>query len=126
MNPAPETIPVPLRDDGHGGLRVGQTRVSFESVWHMHQQGASASDIVKAFDTLDPADVHAILAWALRHSEDVGAYLRGRDEEAAQIRRHLEDAGLTPTLEESARLKEILVARQKELQGTGDATVSDG
>lgn len=27
-----EAIPVPLRDDGHGGLHVGQTRVTFESV----------------------------------------------------------------------------------------------
>jgi hypothetical protein len=31
MNLALEAIPVPLRDDGHGGLRVGQTRVSL--VW---------------------------------------------------------------------------------------------
>jgi hypothetical protein len=35
MNLTLEAIPVPLRDDGHGGLRVGQTRVGLESVWHM-------------------------------------------------------------------------------------------
>ena len=38
MNLALEAIPVPLRDDGHGGLRIGQTRASFESVWHLHQR----------------------------------------------------------------------------------------
>ena len=59
-----ETIPIPLHDDGHGGLRVGRTRVSLESVWHMHQQGASAAEIVRAFDTLQLADVHAVLAHA--------------------------------------------------------------
>src|SRR5438093_4141279 len=116
-----ETIPIPLHDDGHGGLRVGRTRVSLESVWHMHQQGASPADIVRAFDTLQLADVHAVLAWALRHSDDVGAYLKRRDEEAARIRRQLEEAGLTPTREESAELKGKLMARRKDLQprGTG-------
>ncbi len=63
MNPTLEAIPVPLRDDGHGGLRVGQTRVSLESVWHLHQQGDSPADIVRAFGTLQLADVHAVLAW---------------------------------------------------------------
>jgi uncharacterized protein (DUF433 family) len=128
MNLTPEAIPVPLRDDGHGGLRVGQTRVSLESVWHMHQQGASPAEIVRAFDTLQLADVHAVLAWALGHADAVGAYLRRRDEEAAQIRRQLEEAGLTPTREESAKLKERLMARRKDPQprGTGDAALSDG
>src|ERR1700740_3340947 len=108
MNITLEAIAVPLRDDGQGGLRVGQTRVSLESVWLLHQQGASPAEIVRAFDTLDPADVHAILAWALRHPEDVAAYLRRRDEEAARIRLELQAAGLTPTPEESAKLKEKL------------------
>src|SRR5438094_667096 len=106
MNLALEAIPVPLRDDGHGGLRVGQTRVSFESVWHLYEQGASPTEIVQAFDTLSPADVHAVLAWALRQPEEVDAYLKRRDEEAAELRRKLEEAGITPTRDESAKLKE--------------------
>jgi uncharacterized protein (DUF433 family) len=111
MNLTLEAIPVPLRDDGHGGLRVGQTRVSLESIWHLHLQGGSPADIVRAFDTLRLDDVYAVLAWALRHSEDVAGYLKRRDEEATQLRRQLEEAGLTPTREESAKLKEKLTAR---------------
>ncbi len=128
MNVTLEAIAVPLRDDGRGGLRLGQTRVSFDSVWHLHQQGASTAEIVDAFDTLDLADVHAVLAWALRHTEEVSAYLKRRDEEAASIRRHLEEAGLSPNREESAGLKEKLLARRQELQrrGTGDAALPDG
>ena len=123
-----EAIAVPLRDDGHGGLRVGPTRVSLESVWHLYQLGASPADIVRAFDTLQLADVHAVLAWALRHADDVAAYLKRRDEEAAQIRRQLEQAGLTPTREASAELKAKLLARRRDSQprGTGDASPSDG
>jgi uncharacterized protein (DUF433 family) len=128
MNVILEAIPVPLTNDGHGGLRVGETRVSLESVWRLHQQGASPAEIVQAFDTLQPADVHAVLAWALRHRDEVDAYLKRRDEEAAQIRRQLEEAGLTPNPQESAKLKEKLEARRQQLhrQGTGDAALSDG
>src|SRR5947209_12530610 len=117
-----EAVPVPLTNDSPGGLRVGNTRVSFESVWHMYQQGASPADIVRTFDTLQLADVYAVLAWALRHSVDVDAYLKRREHEAAEIRRQLEEANLTPSREESARLKEKLMARRQEVQrqGTGD------
>src|SRR5712692_3983349 len=108
MNLTLEPIAVPLRDDGHGGLSVGPTRVSFESVWHLYQQGQSPVEIVQAFDTLHQADVCAVLAWALRHAEDVDAYLKRRDDEAAQMRRKLEEAGITPTPDESALLKETL------------------
>jgi uncharacterized protein (DUF433 family) len=123
-----EAIPVPLRDDGHGGLRVGETRVTFESLWHTHQQGASPAEIVEAFETLDQADVCAVLAWALRHPDDVNAYLKRRDEEAAQLRSKLEEAGIAPNQEESAKLKEKLIARRNELQRQGavDAAFSDG
>ena len=94
----------------------------------MYQQRASPAEIVQAFDTLHPADVCAVLAWALLHPADVAVYLKGRDEEAAQIRRQLEEAGLTPTPEESAKLKEKLMARrdERQRQRAGDATLSDG
>jgi hypothetical protein len=72
-------------------------------------QGASPADSVRAFVTLQLADVYAVLAWALRHSEDLGASLKRRDEEAAQTRRQLEEARLTPSREESAKLKEELL-----------------
>jgi uncharacterized protein (DUF433 family) len=124
VNLALEAILVPLRDDSHGGLRVGRTRVSFESVWHMSQQGASPAEIVQAFDALDPADVYAVLAWALRHPLDVSAYLKRREEEAAELRHKLEQAGIAPSPDESAKLKEKLLARLQQ-QRAGDAAVPD-
>jgi uncharacterized protein (DUF433 family) len=128
MNVALEAIPVPLRDDGSGGLRVGPTRISLESVWHLHQQGASPAEIVQAFDMLDLADVCTVLAWALRHPEELNAYLKRREEEAAEVRSQLEASGLTPTREESAQLKEKLMTRWSEgqRQRAGDAALSDG
>ena len=128
MNLLLEAIPVPLRADGHGGLRIGQTRVSLESVWHQYRQGASPAEIVQAFDTLHLDDLYLVLAWALRHPEDLDAYLKRRHEEAVQLRRQLEEAGVTPSQEESAQLKEKLRVRWQEIpsQRAGDVAPSDG
>lgn len=112
MNITPTVIPVPLRDDGMGSLRVGKTRVPLESVLALHGQGQTAERIVEAFDTLELADVHAVLAWALRHPNDVAAYLKESDEQAEEVRRQLEAAGITPTREQSVRFREQLLARK--------------
>jgi uncharacterized protein (DUF433 family) len=76
MNLLPEAIPVRLRDDRHGGPTVGQKRAYFESVWRLHRPGASPLEFLQAFPTLDVADVCAVLAWALRHPQDLDAYLK--------------------------------------------------
>jgi uncharacterized protein (DUF433 family) len=85
MNVPLEPITVPLRDDGHGGLRVGNTRLRLESLLAVRAQGGTVEDLVEAFPTLELADVHAVLAWVLRHPEEVKAYRRRRSEEAAGI-----------------------------------------
>jgi uncharacterized protein (DUF433 family) len=120
-----EAIQVPLRDDGQGGLRVGHSRVSLESVWELSQQGAGPAEIVRAFDSLNLADVYAVLAWALRHPEELEAYLKRRDQEAVEIRRELEEAGLTPSTQESTALREQLTARLRDRRAADDAPLSD-
>jgi hypothetical protein len=57
--------------------------------------------------------VYAVLAWALGHPDDVEGYLKRRDAEAAELRRQLEDAGLTPTREERAELRKKLLAQRE-------------
>lgn len=128
MNLSLEPIAVPLRDDGRGGLRVGDTRVGFESVWHLHCQGASPGEIVQAFDTLQLQDVMAVLAWAIGHPREVNEYLERRVQKAADLRRELEQAGSTPTREESVKIKERLMAKwhERQRQRTDNAALSDG
>src|SRR5438093_2654112 len=88
-----EAIPIPLREDKDGGLRIGPSRVQLERLIAARAQGATAEEIVRMYDTLDLADVHAVLAWMLRHPEEVTSYVKRRDEQAAAIRRRGEKLG---------------------------------
>lgn len=84
--------PLPLRLDEHGTIRVGNTRVLLELVIRAQQGGATAEEIARRFDTLDLADVHAVLAYYLRHRREVDEYLARREAEASELRTRLQDA----------------------------------
>ena len=90
LNMSFQAVAVPLFDDGEGGLRVTGTRVLLERIVHAFEDGATPEGIVQSYDTLQLADVYAVLAWYLRQRVEVQEYLRNRAEEAAAIRRTIE------------------------------------
>ena len=81
---------VPLKTDPHGAVRVGGTRVTLDTVIAAYQRGASAEDIARQFDVLRIDDVHAVLAYYLRHRPDVDTYLADRAAAAAHLRAQVE------------------------------------
>ena len=85
-----QAVAVPLFDDGQGGLRVTGTRVLLERIVHAFEDGATPEGIVQSYDTLQLADVYAVLTWYLRHRAEVEQYLRQRAEEAELVRRTIE------------------------------------
>ena len=81
-----EPMTVPLREDASGVWRIGKTRVTFETIWRAWNEGAGAEQIAIRFSSLELADVHVVLAFALRHSILVDAYMvRVRLEERAGL-----------------------------------------
>ncbi len=82
--------PPPLRTDEGGAVRVGTTRISLDLVIEQYENGMTPEDIVRAYDTLLLADVHAVIAYYLRHRDEVRAYLRRRNEEAEAQRAKIE------------------------------------
>src|SRR5262245_4757178 len=82
--------PPPLRVDEGGAVRVGKSRVSLDLVVEQHENGMTPEDLVRAYDTLDLADVHAVIAYYLRYREEVRAYLKRREEEAQTRRAKIE------------------------------------
>ncbi len=65
----------PLRQDADGVIRIGQTRVTLESVISLYEQGASAEEIVLRYQVLDLHDIYATLSYFLGHREETQAYL---------------------------------------------------
>jgi hypothetical protein len=47
--------------------------------------------MVRAYDTLELADVHAVVAYYLRHREEVRSYLKRRQTEAEALRAKIEE-----------------------------------
>ena len=74
MNLSFEPVAVPLFDDGQGGLRITGTRVLLERIVHAFEDGATPEGIVQSYDTLQLADVYAVLSWYLRHKVEVQDY----------------------------------------------------
>jgi uncharacterized protein (DUF433 family) len=87
-----EPQPVPLRLDETGAVRVGQTSVLLELVIRAFQDGATPETIVQRYDTLCLADVYAVISYYLTHRQAIDDYLRGREEEAEELRRRIEVA----------------------------------
>jgi uncharacterized protein (DUF433 family) len=82
--------PPPLRVDEGGAVRIGKSRVSLDLVVEQYENGMAPEDLVRAYDTLHLADVHAVIAYYLRHREEVQTYLKRREVEAKALRAKIE------------------------------------
>jgi putative addiction module component (TIGR02574 family) len=80
----------PLRVAEGGVVRVGKSRISLDLVVDQYENGMAPEDMVRAYDTLVLADVHAVIAYYLRHPDEVRAYLKRREEEAEALRAKIE------------------------------------
>ena len=80
----------PLRVDEGGAVRVGGSRVSLDLIVEQYENGMMPEDMVRAYDALELADVHAAIAYYLRHRDEVGAYLERRRDEAAALKAKIE------------------------------------
>ena len=107
---------IPLTTDTQGVMRVGQTRVTLDSVVVAFQEGATAEEIVHQYPTLDLADVYAVLSYYLRNRDKVETYLQQRQARAEQIRHQLQDR------HQLSGIRERLLARRQHQAGEEDAT----
>jgi uncharacterized protein (DUF433 family) len=71
-------------------VRIGDSRVTLDLVVEQYENGMTPEDMVRAYDTLALADVHEAIAFYLRHRDDVRAYLRRREVEAAALQAKIE------------------------------------
>ncbi len=93
---------IPLKTDAHGVVRIGGTRVTLDTLVYEFEQGSTAEEIAYQFDVLNLSDVYAVIAYYLRHQNEVKAYLQEQDRQATEIREKIEQR--SPSKDLRARL----------------------
>ncbi|SRR5579885_1596449 len=100
----------PLTQDDTGTVRVRGSRITLDVLAHAMRSGRTAVEVADDYG-LDLADVYAAFSYCLRHKAEVDEYLARREQEAAEIRRMVEERqGPQPSREE-------LLARAKTRRG---------
>jgi uncharacterized protein (DUF433 family) len=85
-----EAPPLDMLPDG--AVRVRGTRVSLDTVIRAFDEGCTPEEIRDDYPTLQLADIYAVIAFYLRHREDVLVYLQESQQKAQEIRRKIEAA----------------------------------
>lgn len=104
-----QTLPLQLTEDGT--IRIGDSRVSLESIVHHYDLGASAEQIAQKFPSLDLADIYATFSYIINNKEEVKEYLKQQEEECNEIQRRFEAQYQNTNAEIRAR---ILTRREAE------------
>ena len=81
----------PLREDAFGSIRVGDTRILLELIVRAFQDGTTPEAIVQRYSSLKLADVYAVIAYYLRHREEIETYLVRREDQAQGVQRQIEN-----------------------------------
>ena len=80
----------PLNRDASGALRVGTSRVLVELVIRAFQDGSTPEAIAQRYPTISLGDAYAVIAYYLRHRDEMENYLEEREQEAAAVRVRIE------------------------------------
>lgn len=81
---------VPLQKDADDVIRIGNTRVTLETVIGCHRRGDTPEAIHEGFPTLPLGDIYAVIAYYLAHRDEVDAYLSQVETEGERLRREVE------------------------------------
>ncbi len=76
----------PIQMDADNVLRVGNTRVTLDTVIGVFNEGASAEEIAQQYPSLHLADIYAVISYYLQQREQVEAYLTERQKQAEEVR----------------------------------------
>lgn len=91
-----QTTTPPLRWDEAGGIRIGQSRVTLDSLLASYHNGSTPEEIAVQYSVLSLADIYGAIAYCLTHRQQIEAYLEQRQQAAQQRRQHIEqDHNLT-------------------------------
>lgn len=99
------TSEIKLTKTNAGVLRIGNTRVSLDSVIIAFNLGATPEQIVQDYDTLTLPEVYATVSYYLHNREEVDSYLAERKERRQKLRAKYNQDGI----------RERLLARRRDV-----------
>lgn len=68
-------LALPFRQIADGTIRIGNTRVSLETIIDSYRLGQHPEEVQVAFPSVDLADIYAIIAYYLKNRAAVERYL---------------------------------------------------
>src|SRR5262245_20529962 len=93
-----------VREDEHGVLRTGGTRVSLDSVVYAFQLGHSAETICDQYPALSLEEVYGAIAFYLSNRKEIDEYLQRQQERWEELRRKA-DENPSPAIQRLRALK---------------------
>lgn len=79
----------PFRWDEVGGIRMGQSRVTLDSLLAAYHNGSTPEEIAVQYSGLRLEDIYAAIAYYLSHRQEIDQYLEQRGAKAQQLRNKL-------------------------------------
>ena len=79
----------PFRWDEVGGIRVGSSRVTLDSLLASYHNGSTPEEIAIQFSVLRLEDIYTSIAYYLDHRQEIDSYLEQRKQQAQQLRQQL-------------------------------------
>lgn len=80
------TVEIELTKTKEGVIRIGDTRVSIDSVIIAFKRGAEAESIQRSFDRLTLAQVYSVISYYLNNREELDEYLAKRETQFEEMR----------------------------------------
>ena len=79
----------PFRWDEAGGIRIGSSRVTLDSLLATYHNGSTPEEIAIQYSVLSLEDIYSAIAYYLNHRQEIDNYLEQRNKQAQQIRQQL-------------------------------------
>lgn len=79
----------PLRWDESGGIRIGSSRVTLDSLLATYHNGSTPEEIAIQYSVLHLEDIYSAISYYLNHRQEIDNYLEQRNQQAQQLRQQL-------------------------------------
>ncbi|MBE9037069.1 DUF433 domain-containing protein [aff. Roholtiella sp. LEGE 12411] len=76
----------PFRWDEAGGIRIGQSRVTLDSLLAAYHSGSTPEEIAVQYSVLHLEDIYSAIAYYLSHRQEIDSYLEQRHRKSQQQR----------------------------------------